>query len=331
MELAFQESPACIPAYGSVRNSAVPCPHPYPETCAGSRRQERGQRDRSSPPALGSPIRDVSPLPRYFRALKPQGRTPAAPQLLPSAGGWGCGRGDTPNPCLQQGLREWQHWGLACPCPMPGGVWLTPNPPQSGGGAPEGPAGADRVAECSALPRAVLRDTAAAEETFWAGGSLHPGARWSHRAGTQGAGETSRLWGGSPSSGSCPAIPGGAGRQQPNHCVYFPPSKQHFDVSQQVSQTHVDRKCVQAREMLFICIKLPSDAGKWIRGSSVRGAGASATTAGSQGGTPWEGLCHWDCEGPEHPGFPSCRGTPEGWAGYWVMGCLLGVDVAQEL
>lgn len=42
-------------------------------------------------------------------------------------------------------------------------------------------------------------------------------------------------------------------------------------MSQQVSQTHVDRKCVQAREMLFICIKLRSDSVKLIHGISVRG------------------------------------------------------------
>lgn len=50
-----------------------------------------------------------------------------------------------------------------------------------------------------------------------------------------------------------------------------PPRKQRFDLSQAASQTHVDRKCVQAREMLFICIKLRSDSVGLICGSSVSG------------------------------------------------------------
>lgn len=66
---------------------------------------------------------------------------------------------------------------------------------------------------------------------------------------------------------------------KPKRRVYFPPGKQHFDMSQQVSQTRVDRKCVQAGEMLFICIKLQSDSVKLICGISL----ASAGTAGSSG------------------------------------------------
>lgn len=111
-----------------------------------------------------------------------------------------------------------------------------------------------------------------------------------------------------------PGVPGGAGRQQPNQPnrrVYFPPSKQqHFDMSQQVSQTHVDRKCVQAREMLFICIKLRSDSVKLIGGISASGCERCGR------------LCHrrqGATKGPQGKGFasgivkaPSTAGFPKG-------------------
>lgn len=128
VELAFQESPACIPACGSARNSAVPCPHPYPETCAGNWRQERGQKDRSSP------IRDVSPLPGYFRALKPQGCTPAARQLLPSAGRWGCGRGDTQTRVCSKGCVSGSTAASRVPALCPVGSGSSQTLPRAAGG-----------------------------------------------------------------------------------------------------------------------------------------------------------------------------------------------------
>lgn len=124
----------CIPACGSARNSAVPCSHPYPETCAGSRRQERGQRDRSSPPALGSPIRDVSPLPEYFRALKPQGRTPAAPQLLPSAGGWGAREGTPQTRVCSKGCVSGSTGAWRVPALCPVGSGSSQTLPRAAGG-----------------------------------------------------------------------------------------------------------------------------------------------------------------------------------------------------